>query len=155
MKLSEYLPEASIKIPLESRTKEGIVRELIDLLPLLGGVEEKEAIFRSVMAREKEMSTGVGNGIALPHGTVPIEKIVVASMGILEDPIEFGAIDGEPVRLVFLIVADDSHPSHNLEALASVARALHDADFREALAESKSPAEVREAILAQERGASS
>jgi mannitol/fructose-specific phosphotransferase system IIA component (Ntr-type) len=134
MRFSEFLSKSSIKIPLEARTKREIVYELIDALPLQMTGQLRQAIFESVMEREEELSTGLGSGIALPHGTAAIGTDAVAAIGFPPDPVDFGSIDGKPVHVVILLVTDEEKPFMNVEALSLVARLLHSSEFREALA---------------------
>ena len=150
MKLTELLSERSIKVPIEARDKEGIIRELIEILPLPGDEAFREAVFESVMAREREMTTGVGAGVAIPHGMVPLQGRSLAALGIPSAPVDFEAIDGTPVTLVFLLVVDEADPSRNVDALARVARLLRHEALRETLAASRTATEAIRAIRAAE-----
>jgi mannitol/fructose-specific phosphotransferase system IIA component (Ntr-type) len=132
MRLTEFLSPDRIQVPLVGKTKEDVVRELLALIPL-PDEETRDRVFQAVVEREKLMTTGIGNGIAIPHGILKEGMALTGALGVTCDPVDFKAIDGEPVRLVFLLVSDENHPGRNMKALARIARLLHREAFREAL----------------------
>ncbi len=151
MKLSDLLSEALIKIPLTTNSKEDVVDELIDLLVANHKVTNKEKVFQAVMEREKVMSTGVGDGVAIPHGKAEGINEVVAAFGIAKKNIDFQSIDEKPVRLVFLLVASPEAAAPHLKALSRVSRLLNNKDFRHKLLKTESSAEVLELIRDEEK----
>jgi mannitol/fructose-specific phosphotransferase system IIA component (Ntr-type) len=136
--MTEFLSPSHIRVPLQGATKEEVVRELLALIPMADEATRDE-VFQAVMNREALMSTGIGNGIAIPHGIVPLSVGLTAALGISARPLDFAAIDGKPVNLVFLLVGEESNPGKNVKALARIARLLHREAFREALAGASSP----------------
>ena len=96
------------------------------------------------------MSSGIGQGIALPHGFWTRETPFAGALGITAQPIEFGSIDGMPVQIVFLLVCDEEHTNTKLKALARISRLLHREDFRKGLAASTSVEEAMQAIVDEE-----
>ena len=93
--------------------------------PSICGLPERE-IFETLLQRERLGSTGIGHGIAIPHGKLPKVEQLFGVFGRLERPIDFEALDGEPVDLVFVLIAPESAGADHLKALARVARALRD-----------------------------
>jgi mannitol/fructose-specific phosphotransferase system IIA component (Ntr-type) len=151
MRLTEILSEAVIKVPLEGTNKSEIVRELVDLICQDTDRNAAEAIYQSVMERERSATCGIGHGIALPHGFSPSWMSFAAALGVAPQPVEFDAIDGEPVNLVFLIVSDEMNINTKLKALARISRLLHGEDFRRALAASESAAGAMRVIVDEEK----
>ena len=150
MRLTDFLSPETIKVPLEGTTKEEILRELVELT--CRGAEETFCgdVYRTIMEREWLMSSGIGQGIALPHGFWTHETPFAGSLGIPAQPIEFDSIDGKPVEIVFLLVCDEEHTNTKLKALARVSRLLHREDFRQGLAASTSVEEAMRVIVDEE-----
>jgi mannitol/fructose-specific phosphotransferase system IIA component (Ntr-type) len=155
MRLTDFVSREAIKVPLVGRTKEAVIRELIEILPL--SREEalnprlREEIFISAMDRERILSTGIGDGIAIPHATAHIMEDHAVALGIARPPIDFQAIDRKPVSLVFFVVANEEHTRAVVKILARITRLLHLSEsFRKRLGESRSPEEALEIIRAEE-----
>ena len=151
MKLSNLLSPELIKIPLESQNKEGVIRELVDVLAQNGKVTDSDSVLEAVLEREKVMSTGVGQGIAIPHGKTESATGVVAAMGISPGDIDFQAIDEQPVHIVFLLLAPPYETGLHLKALSRVSRLLSKEDFREKLLRASSPEEAMQFIRDEEK----
>jgi fructose-specific phosphotransferase system IIA component len=151
MKLADLLDEKLIKIPLDKKEKDEVIEELIDTLAVSGKVIDKSAVFKAVMEREKVMSTGVGDGVAIPHGKADGVEDVVAAFGISKDEIDFQSIDEKPVHLVFLLVASPDATGPHLKALSRVSRLLNKKEFRTKLLEAKSSSEVLNMIREEEK----
>ena len=150
MRLTDFLSPQTIKVPLEGSTKEEVLRELVELT--CRGEEEYflDAVLKTVMAREGLMSSGIGQGIALPHGLWTHETPFAGSLGIPSQPLEFDSIDGKPVEIVFLLVCDEEHTNTKVKALARISRLLHREGFRHGLATSASAEEAMQVIVDEE-----
>ncbi len=151
MKLSNLLSPELIKIPLESKDKEGVIREMVDVLSKNGKVIDPEAVLEAVLEREKVMSTGVGQGIAIPHGKTESVTGVVAALGISRDDIDFQAIDEQPVHIVFLLLAPPYETGLHLKALSRVSRLLSKEEFREKLLQASNAEEAMRFIQEEEK----
>ena len=151
MKLSNLLSPDLIKIPLESKDKEGVIREMVDVLSKNGKVIDPEAVLEAVLEREKVMSTGVGQGIAIPHGKTESVTGVVAALGISPDDIDFQAIDEQPVHIVFLLLAPPYETGLHLKALSRVSRLLSKEEFREKLLQASNAEEAMRFIQEEEK----
>ena len=149
MRLTEFLSPDRIKVPLVGKTKEDVVRELLDLIPM-SDPETRDRVFRAVLDREKFMTTGIGNGIAIPHGILKEGIALMGALGVTRDPVDFQAIDGKPVRLVFLLVSDETHLGRNMKALARIVRLLHREAFRKELTACTTPADMWGVIETEE-----
>lgn len=150
MRLTEFLSSETVKVPLEGTTKEEVLRELVDLICRGGEEPFCEDVFRTIMEREWLMSSGIGQGIALPHGIWTHETPFAAALGIPAQPIEFDSIDGKPVEIVFLVVSDEEHTNTKLKGLARISRLLHREEFRRGLAASTSAEEAMQVIVDEE-----
>lgn len=133
MKITNFLDQKSILIPLKSKDKKAIIRELIEILALNQKVKDKEEAFKSVMEREKLGSTGVGANIAIPHGRTNAVDKLVGALGISPEGVDFESLDGDPVYFVFLILSPLEATGDYLRAISRVSRFFKDRFFREAL----------------------
>ena len=120
MNLASLLDKGVVKVPLEGLTTEEVIAELVELMVLAGKVKDRQAVLDALYERENKGSTGIGGGVAIPHARHPeIEGIVLAA-GVSRDGIEFFATDGEPVYMVFLLMATPDRPDLNVETLADI-----------------------------------
>ncbi len=133
MKIGEFLNEKAITANLKATTKEGIINELVDILAKAEGIKNKEELIRVLMNRESLGSTGIGQGVGIPHGKTNAAKRLVAAFGIAHQGVNFDALDGEPVFIFFLLLAPEDSAGPHLKALARISRLLKDKYFRESL----------------------
>jgi nitrogen PTS system EIIA component len=144
--LNDLVAPNAIIPALKVQTKKQALQELAAKAAVLTGQNER-AVLEILMQREKLGSTGVGNGIAIPHGKLPKLTNVFGLFARLDRPIDFEALDGQAVDLIFLLLAPESAGADHLKALARVARLLRDPDIAHKLR--KSPdAEALYAVLA-------
>ncbi|HCJ66887.1 MAG TPA: PTS fructose transporter subunit IIA [Elusimicrobia bacterium] len=142
MKILDFLCREAIVTDLETRGKKEAITELVNLLVKAKKVKDSEEIVKILMEREQLGSTGIGQGVAIPHGKTEIVNEIVAAFGISKKGIEFDALDGEPVYLIFLLLAPVEAAGTHLKALAKISRLLKDKFFRQNLKEAKNPEEV-------------
>ena len=116
---------------LASREKYEAIRELIQKAPVFDGIQER--IAEAVIARERLLSTGLGRGVAVAHGTTDAAKGVIIALGISEAGVDYGAVDDAPVHLLFVIANPPGMQREYLLALAAVTRLLRDDSFRDSL----------------------
>ncbi len=131
--LTDLLPVDQIRIPLRSSTRDEVLRELVDLATVGMGAETRDDVLRAVLDRESKMSTGIGLGVAIPHGrsTMLTELRVIAARSA--SPIDVQALDGEPARLFFLLVGPESDASSHIKALSRVSRLVRRDEIRQRL----------------------
>jgi mannitol/fructose-specific phosphotransferase system IIA component (Ntr-type) len=124
VQLADILDVRRVKVPLSSRTKEDVLRELVELATSDHGPKVVDAILGAVRERESLLSTGIGSGVAIPHGTTPhIDRLIMAA-GVARNPIDFDALDGKPVELFFLLVGPESASGAHVKALSRLSRLL-------------------------------
>ncbi|HUW56322.1 MAG TPA: PTS sugar transporter subunit IIA [Planctomycetota bacterium] len=150
MKISELLTERLIKVDLESLEKEEVFEELIDLLVREKRLTDRDAARAAIIERENKQSTGIGRGVAVPHGKSPTITRLTAALGISKEGIEYDSLDGEPVQLVFLLLAEEGNPGPHVEALAQIALLLRTPGFIERLAAAETARELYDMVAAEE-----
>jgi nitrogen PTS system EIIA component len=136
MTLSDLVARNAILPALKVNNKKQVLQELAAHAAVLTGQNER-AILEILLQREKLGSTAVGNGVAIPHGKLPKLAAVFGLFARLERAVDFEALDGQPVDLVFLLLAPESAGADHLKALARVARLLRDPEIARKLRESR------------------
>jgi mannitol/fructose-specific phosphotransferase system IIA component (Ntr-type) len=144
--LTDLLTVERIKIPLESRSKDSILRELVDVISRQDGFAEHEDILRAVLERESVLSTGIGNGVAIPHGKSPVVPDLIMAAGSTQVPVDFDSLDGAPVNLVFLLVGPETAAGPHIKALSRISRLVRKDDARQRLVQSKTAEEFYRAL---------
>jgi mannitol/fructose-specific phosphotransferase system IIA component (Ntr-type) len=139
IKISEIIPKEKIIPDLKSRDKEGIINELIDLFHNDKNVYDIDALRGDIFKREKIMSTGIGNGFAIPHCTTDVVKDYIAAFGKSSNPIDFESIDGEPVFLFFLIAGNNL--KQHMKLLGNIARFMNN-EIKEKLLKANNSDEI-------------
>ncbi len=150
MKLNDILTDDQIIIPLKSRSKDDVIKEMVDYLYKSKKIQDRNKILKAILDREKVMSTGVGDRVAIPHGKAEGVKEIIALFGITENDIDFHSIDNKPVRLIFMLVGPPDKTGPHLKALSRISRLMHKQEFRERLLNSHSPHEVMDIIEKEE-----
>lgn len=133
MKIIEFLNEKAITANMKATTKEGVLKELVDTLAKAEGIKNREDLVKVLMNREALGSTGIGQGVGIPHAKTNAVKKLVAALGICAQGVNFDALDGEPVHIFFLLVAPEDSAGPHLKGLARISRLLKDKYFRESL----------------------
>lgn len=134
--LSDLLTSARVKVPLESTTKDELLRELVEVLAADGCVSDPDDVLLVVRQREEVLSTGIGSGVAIPHGKSNACQDLTIVAGVTREPVEFGALDGEPVRLIFLLVGPETEAGAHIKALSRISRVVREPELRQRLLES-------------------
>ena len=150
MKVSELLKPGFVIPELKSDRKEDIINELIDLFEGDPRVTDIEKMRNAVLDREKIMSTGVGKGFAIPHGKTNAVKEIIAAFGKTKEPIEYQALDNQPVNLVFLLVGKENLVSSHIKLLSRISRMMNKDEFRNKLASAVNSEEMLELFRQEE-----
>ena len=150
MALIDLISKNVVKTPLESKAKYEIVRELVELLRDAEEILNFEEVLRAVVSREEKGSTGLENGVAVPHAkTEAVDRLMLA-VGVSPDGVDFGALDGEPSHLFFLLLAPPDQSGPHIEALAEIARMTRSRAFCRAIMSARSADEVVNLFSAEE-----
>jgi len=149
--LSRLLAPDRVRIPLESRDKPGLITELAELIATVSGVPgEAAAIRQAVEEREAVLSTGIGGGVAIPHGKTGVVGGLVMVAGVTPEPVDFESLDGEPVRILLMLVGPESAASLHVKTLSRISRLLRHDAVKEALVESETADEFLAVVRAAE-----
>ncbi|MGQ7793088.1 PTS IIA-like nitrogen regulatory protein PtsN [Faunimonas sp. B44] len=132
MDLSDLLSPDSVLPALKAQSKKQVIQDLCEKASRVTGLPERE-IFETILQRERLGSTGVGHGVAIPHGKLAQIERLTGVFARLARPVDFDAIDEQPVDLVFLLLAPESAGADHLKALARIARVLRDPAFAQKL----------------------
>ncbi len=151
LRILDFLDPASVVVDLKAATKRAVVEELVGLLGKTGKIVDPVKTLEVLMEREKLGSTGIGQGIAIPHAKTDQCKEVVAAFGLSRRGVNFDALDGELVHIFFLLVAPPDAAGTHLKALARISRLLKDKFFRQSLRDVKNTEDVLKLIREEDR----
>jgi mannitol/fructose-specific phosphotransferase system IIA component (Ntr-type) len=151
MKVSDLLEEKFIINGFKGETKEEIIMELIDLFKDDQRTSNLDDVKICVLEREKIMSTGVGKGFAIPHGKTNSITDILAAFGKSKKAIDYNALDGEPVYLVFLLVGKDAFVGKHIKLLSRISRLMNSDEFRKKLMNAKEKNEILKIFKEEEK----
>jgi fructose-specific phosphotransferase system IIA component len=142
MKISDILQEEFVSTRLPGKSKDEVLNSLIELLRGSKKIKDLEKVREAIFEREKIMSTGVGKGFAIPHGKTDAVTDIVAAFAVTGEPVDFQSLDGEPVRLLFLLIGRDNMVGPHIKLLSRISRLMNKDEFRKKLIASKSSSEI-------------
>ena len=145
MKLCDFVVADAILPELAANAKESAIKSMVASLKYAGGIraEDEEGIVAAIMKREELGSTGIGNGVAVPHTKHASVTKLIATVALASGGVDFASLDGEPVHILFLLVSPPDKPGDHLRALESISRHLRNQNFCKFLRQSK----TKEAVL--------
>ena len=150
MILTHILEPNCVKAPLDGKSKEDVITELVDLLDSSGALLDRDVVLEAVFVREETRSTGIGSAIAIPHGKCTGVKELVMAIGIAPDPIDFNSIDDKPVSIIILLASPVDRTGPHIQALARISRLMLDEDFKGKIENAASAEEVYGLISTKE-----
>lgn len=153
LKLTDIIDQQSIALDLHVKDKSDALSQLIDLLGKTGKVTDIPELRRVILERERLMSTGIGNGIALPHGKTSVVSTSLAALATLHTPIDFDALDDKPVQIILLLVGTEGNVGIHLRLLSRISRMVGSDAFRASLLGARTTDEVLQlfALYEEER----
>lgn len=151
MKICDILRRDKILLSFNKKDKEDVISALVDLFKGDERVKDLDQMREAVLEREKIMSTGVGHGFAIPHAKTDAVSEMIAGFGKLPDPIEFEALDGQPVNLVFLLVGEENAVGKHIKMLSRVSRLMNKESFREKLADAVNEGDIYKIFEEEEK----
>ena len=158
MRLSELLSPSRIRVPLKSHDKDGILGELVELLlPGAGGPGgpgggDRQEVLEAVLERERQFPTGIGFGVAVPHGKTPALSSLGVVAGTATEPVPYETVDGEPVRLFFLMAGPETAAGTHVKAISRIARLVRHEGVRSRLLAARDPDEFYRVLCEAEEG---
>ncbi|MGY0694348.1 PTS fructose transporter subunit IIABC [Virgibacillus sp. FSP13] len=150
MKITDLLKEDTIKLDLQATSKSEVLSELADQLNRANRLNDKDAFLKNIFEREEQSTTGVGEGIAIPHAKTAAVKTPAIAFGRSSDGIDYDALDGQPAHLFFMIAASEGANNAHLEALSRLSTFLMDPKFQEKMYQATTKAQILEAVNAKE-----
>lgn len=151
MKICDILKKDKIIPSMKGKTKFDLINELVDLFKDDERVIDLEGMRQSVIEREKIMSTGVGKGFAIPHAKSNSVNDIIAAFGKLDEPVDFQALDGQPVNLIFLLVGRENLVGPHIKLLSRISRMMNRDEFRENLTKAQTIDEIYELFENEEK----
>jgi fructose-specific phosphotransferase system IIA component len=140
--LLDILSPESVRVPLKGTTKRAVIDELCELVSGCEGVSDLEQLRATVWEREDQRSTGIGEGLAIPHGKCTSVTQPTMAIGRPIEPLEFGSIDDKPVQLVVLLASPADRIAEHIQALGKISRVMTDSDVRERAYSAETPEEL-------------
>lgn len=150
MELHKILTPERIRVPLAATDKTGVITELIDLLAKNGELRDRDAALDAVLKREAERTTGIGYGLAIPHGKSDGCEHLIMAAGKPGQPVDFQSLDGRPVTFVVLLVSPPDQTGPHIQALAKISRLMNIEAFRDAVDHAAAARELYDAIASCE-----
>ena len=144
---NEKFAHISAVCDLESTDKSSAIREILENADVFKDIEDIESLKQSVLSRERVISTGLGRGVAIAHGESSELLNVTIAIGVSKDGIEYGALDGQLVHILFLIINAKSDSSEYLEILSSITKVMRNEDVRGEICRCSSKAEIEAKFL--------
>jgi mannitol/fructose-specific phosphotransferase system IIA component (Ntr-type) len=154
MKLSDFLVRSAIIVDLQATAKEDAIREIVGSLRDAGSLPaaDVESITRAILNREELGSTGIGQGVAVPHTRHPKVDRLVGTVALSRKGVEFAALDSEPVDILFLLVSPPNQPGDHLRALENISRHLKDERFVSFLRQARTRQDLEELLDEADQG---
>lgn len=151
MNLLDILTPESIRAPLAATDKKGVIDELVDVLAVQGKVADPGLLKEAVWTREQTRTTGIGHGLAIPHGKCSGMAALAMAIGKPPAPMDFQAIDGQPVRLIVLLASPPDRTSDHIQALARISRLMTMDEFRSRIYAATTAEEIYALLKSQEK----
>lgn len=151
MKIIDFLNVRAVTTDIEATEKKDVIKELVDLLAKTQNIRDKEKLIKSLLERESLGSTGIGQGVGIPHCKSDSVNGLVAAFGISHKGVNFESLDGEAVYIFFLLVAPRDTTGPHLKALARISRLLKDKYFRDELRAAKNEKELLRIIKEEDK----
>jgi len=143
VKISDYL-DSRLVVFSDANTRDEAIRELVEVIHRTGRLKDKNAFYEAIIGREKIVSTGIGMGAAIPHAKLTAYNDFFITIGILKKGVDWDALDGAPVRVIFLIGGPDDKPTEYLQILSGLTLAIKDERVRKKMLTLNSPEDMIE-----------
>jgi nitrogen PTS system EIIA component len=150
MRMEDILKESCVIADLKGKTKNEVLFELVDTLKNAHLLEDTEKAVTVILEREKLGSTGIGDGVAIPHGKMKGLLGMLCAFGKSREGLDFDAVDSKPVHILFLLLAPEDSASLHLKTLSRISKLLRDPTFRKRLAELSSSRDIYNAIIEED-----
>jgi len=150
MRLTDILPEEHIQLPLKASDRDSCIKELTTLLKKNQMLADFNQAYQAVLEREKIMTTGVGNGIAIPHCKHKSCPNFAVALGVQTQGINFESIDKKKAKIIFLLVGPENNPGMHIKLLSRISRLMSNEELRQQILQSKTAQEIIQLISEEE-----
>jgi fructose-specific phosphotransferase system IIA component len=150
LRISDILDPAAVVLQLDATDKASALEHMVDLLAASGKVSDVNELKRVILEREKLMSTGIGNGVALPHGKTNVVNTSLAALATLKTPLDFDSLDDKPVQIILMLVGTEGNVGQHLRLLSRISRMIGSEAFRSSLLSARSVNDVLELFASYE-----
>jgi len=151
MRILDFLDKDSIELDIKAKNKKEVIEELVEILSKKNVIVDKKVTIESLLEREELGSTGVGQGIAIPHSKTKGVKELIGAFGVSKQGVDFDALDGENVNIFFLLLAPEGAAGLMLKALARVSNFLKNKYYRRKILEANDKAAIAQIIEEEEK----
>jgi nitrogen PTS system EIIA component len=155
MRMSEFIIREAISANLSANQKEAAIREMVENLRLAGYFKgnESDDVVKAILKREQLSSTGIGDGVAIPHAKHASVERLVGAVALAPNGVPFDSVDNDPVFVIVMLISPQERPSEHLRALEGVSRCLKDKEFVRSLRQATTPQQIWDLICNHDRGA--
>ncbi len=146
MNLKKHITLDTVRVNLPGNTKQEVIEELVDIIVANGQNMDREVILKAILDRESQMSTGMNNGVAIPHGKTNTVSELHVAVAVSRNPVEFDTLDKQPARILLMTISPESQTGPHLEFLAEISRILSREDIRQSILAAETETELLEII---------
>ena len=146
MNLRKVIEPETVWVDLKADTKQGIIEEMIDRLVAAGKIKDRDAVLAAVMDRESKMSTGMQNGVAIPHGKTDAVESLVVAFGLNKQGVDFDSMDGSPCTIFIMTLSPITRAGPHIQFLAEISRLISQPAERERLLAATTHGEIYEIL---------
>jgi fructose-specific phosphotransferase system IIA component len=146
MNLRKVLSPETVWVDLKADSKQGIIEEMVDRLQASGKIKDREAVLAAVLEREAKMSTGMQNGVAIPHGKTDAVKSLVAAVGLNKSGVDFDSMDGSPCTIFIMTISPTKRTGPHIQFLAEISRLISQPAERDKLLACKTHGDIYESL---------
>lgn len=150
LRISDILDPAAVMLQLDATDKISALQQMVDLLAASGKVRDVDELKRVILERERLMSTGIGSGVALPHGKTNVVDTSLAALATLKNPLDFDSLDDKPVSIILMLVGTEGNVGQHLRLLSRISRMIGSEAFRTSLLSARSVNDVMELFSSYE-----
>lgn len=147
MMIGNVLTPDVVRLEIPGETKQQIIESLLDILMETGKVENRQTALEALLEREEKMSTGIENGLAIPHGKTAAVKELVACIGLKKEGVDFDSLDGKPSTIFIMTLSPKDKSGPHIQFLAEISSLLKDDEGRNEILAAKTPQEVLDVVL--------
>ncbi len=146
MNIKKTLSRETVSLNLQGEDKNSIIEELVDMMVSAGKITNRKAAIKAILDREKKMSTGMQNGIAIPHGKTDTVESLAVAIGLKKEGLDFKSLDGKPSIIFIMTISPVNRTGPHIQFLAEISRQLNEPETRKRVLDASSPDQIIEIL---------